>query len=43
VRPGTIWAAIAGSHPLSAWVDDVDRTVESDEGENILHTRITIT
>jgi subtilase family serine protease len=43
VRPGTIWAATAGSHPLAAWVDDVDRIVESDEDDNILNTRITIT
>ena len=41
--PPTIWTATAGSHRLSVWVDDIDRITESDEGDNILDTRITVT
>lgn len=31
---GPAWAAVSGSHSIQAWVDDVNRMAESNEGNN---------
>ena len=39
---GATWKAVAGTHTVTAYVDDVDRIAESDEDNNMGTVRITV-
>ena len=39
---GSTWTAVAGEHELQAYVDDVDRIGETDDGNNVMSATLTI-
>jgi hypothetical protein len=39
---GPTWTAVAGEHEVRAYVDDVDRIGESDDGNNVLTATLTV-
>jgi hypothetical protein len=39
---GSTWTAVAGEHELQAYVDDVDRIGETDDGNNVMTVTLTV-